>query len=243
MRINTDALTLKTSASRENDLIATLLTSEYGVVSAFANGAKKMNGRLRAAVQSLCYANFSIYKNRDAYIIDDARAVEIFFGLREDISRLALAQYFCALVYELVPEAVPSRDFLRLTLNSLHLLEKRGRSNDLLKAVTELKYMVFSGFAPDLSVYPRPGEEPRGEIYFNIADGRLYDAGAGKGGERINSTVLAAMRHICASPIEKCFFFSIPEKDERRLAQICEKFVASRTRGAYKALNFYKSVI
>lgn len=241
MRMTTDALVLKVTDTGESDRLVTLLTSEYGVLRAFANRAKKINSKMHGATQSLCYGDFSVYKSRDSYIIDDAVAKEVFFGLRGDIEKLALAQYFCALASELVPEMEPARDYLRVILNSMHLLEKNRRSNDFLKAVTELKFMVFSGFMPDLTACPHCGEA-EGEMYFNIEDGCIYCRNSGKWGEKINPTVLAAMRHVCANPIEKMYSFSLPVQDEKRFAQVCERFLLLQTGKRFKTLEFYKSL-
>ena len=241
MRMNTDALVLRVTDTGESDRLVTLLTSEYGVLRAFANRAKKINSRMHGATQSLCYADFSIYKSRESYIVDDATAKEVFFGLREDIEKLSLAQYFCALVSELAPEMEPARDYLRVILNSLHLLEKQRRSNDYLKAVTELKFMVFAGFMPDLTVCAHCENEPTDEIMFNIDNGCIYCKGCGSG-EKINSTVLTAMRHVCANPIEKIYSFSLPIQDEKRFAYVCERFLLSQTGKRFKALEFYKSL-
>ncbi len=241
MRMTTDALVLKVTDTGESDRLVTLLTSEYGVLRAFANRAKKINSKMHGATQSLCYGDFSVYKSRDSYIIDDAVAKEVFFGLRSDIEKLALSQYFCALASELVPEMEPAKDYLRVILNSMHLLEKGRRSNNFLKAVTELKFMVYSGFMPDLTACPHCGEM-QGEMFFNIDDGCIYCRQSGKSGEKINSTVLAAMRHVCANPIEKMYSFSLPPQDEKRFSYVCEKFLLSQTRRKFKTLEFYKSL-
>ena len=243
MRMNTDALVLRVTDTGESDRLVTLLTAEYGVIRAFANRAKKINSKTHGATQSLCYGEFSIYRSRDSYIIDDATAKEVFFGLREDIERLALAQYFCALSAELVPEMEPAREILRVILNSLHLLETKRRSCDFLKAVTELKLLSLSGFMPDLTCCPHCEEEPSGEIYFNIAEGCICCKSSGMGGEKINATVLTAMRHICASPVERIYSFSLPADDEKRLMHVSEKFLLAETGRNFKALGFYKSVI
>ena len=221
MRMNTDALVLRVTDTGESDRLVTLLTAEFGVLRAFANRAKKINSKTHGATQSLCYGDFSIYSSRESYIVDDAVAKEVFFGLREDIEKLSLAQYFCALAAELAPEMEPARDYLRVILNSLHLLETGRRSNDFLKAVTELKFMVLSGFMPNLTAC----------------------CNCSTNGERINSTVLTAMRHVCASPIEKMYSFSLPPQDEKRFAQVCERFLLLQTGKRFKALDFYKSLI
>ena len=56
MRMNTDALVLRVTDTGESDRLLTLLTSEYGVLRAFANRAKKINSKFMGATQSMCYA-------------------------------------------------------------------------------------------------------------------------------------------------------------------------------------------
>ncbi|MBO5410502.1 MAG: DNA repair protein RecO [Clostridia bacterium] len=243
MRMNTDALVLKVTDTGESDRLVTLLTSEFGVIRAFANRAKKINNKMHGATQSLCYSDFSIYQSRDSYIIDYASAKEVFFGLRDDIEKLALAQYFCALAAELGPEMEPASEMLRVILNSLHLLETGRRSCTFLKAVTELKILSLAGFMPDLTVCAGCGCEPQGTVYLNCREGCISCAACGKGGDKINATVLTAMRHICANPVERIYSFALPEQDEKRLGEICEKFLKEQTRRTYKALDFYKTII
>ena len=128
-------------------------------------------------------------------------AKEVFFGLRDDIEKLALGQYFCALAAELAPEMEPAGDFLRVVLNSLHLLEKQMRSCRFLKAVTELKLLSLAGFMPDLTVCRHCEKAPSGDMAFNV-----------------------------------------PEQDEKKLAEVCEKFLLAQTGRTFKALDFYKSL-
>ena len=42
MRMNTDALVLRVTDIGESDRVITLLSGEYGIIRAFANGAKKL---------------------------------------------------------------------------------------------------------------------------------------------------------------------------------------------------------
>lgn len=242
MRMNTDALVLKVTDTGESDRLVTLLSSEYGIMRAFANRAKKINSKTLGATQSLCYGEFSIYTGRDAYIIDDATSKEVFFGLREDIASLSLAQYFCSLAVEFAPEMEPARDFLRVILNSLHLLETKRRSPQFLKAVTELKICALSGYMPELTSCGHCSKEPSGEIIFSISEGAIFCVNSGKSGEGINSTVLDAMKFICANPIEKIYSFALPAEDEAILGGVCEKFILAQTGRRFKTLEFYKTM-
>lgn len=127
MNMNTDGLVIKENTTGENDRVITLLTRDYGIIRAFVRGAKSIKSRSVSATQLLGYSKLSLYKGKDAYIVDDAQPREIFFGLRGDIERLALAQYLCELAAELAPREAEAAEYLSLMLNSLHLLTEGKR--------------------------------------------------------------------------------------------------------------------
>ncbi|HOO26055.1 MAG TPA: DNA repair protein RecO, partial [Clostridiales bacterium] len=103
MQINTEGLVIRERSVGENDRLITVLTRDYGLVKAFANGAKRLKSRSQSATQLLAYSSFVFYQGRDSYTVNDARSIEIFFKLRQDIEKLSLAQYFCELAEELAP--------------------------------------------------------------------------------------------------------------------------------------------
>lgn len=242
MRMNTDALVLKISDSGENDRIVTLLTRDYGVIRAFANGSKKVKNPLHSKTQSLCYCNFSIYKSRDSYVIDEAKDIELFFGLRDNIGKISLAQYFCELEMELVQEMEESDPHLRIILNALHLLEKEKRSEELLKAAFEIKLLCLAGYMPSVYGCSRCGREESDCWYFSPAQGEVTCSSCSGNGIRITPGVKTAMDFICNASPEKIYNFALPESQLKILADCSERYVAAQTHANYKSLAFYKSV-
>ena len=114
MRMNTDGLVIKEHKTSGDDRLVTVLTRDYGVLRAFVRGAQRIKSRSQCGSQMFSYADFSIYRGRDAYVIDEVQPKEIFFDLRNDIGKLALAQFFCELQYELAPQESEADSFLRL---------------------------------------------------------------------------------------------------------------------------------
>ena len=156
MQVKTDGLVIREWNVGESDRLVSVLTRDEGVIRAFARQAKRLRSAKASSTQLLCYSHMSLYKGRDAYIIDEAQPVELFFGLRKDIERLSLAQYFCELAGTLAPEEMEAGDFLRLMLNALHFLSKGTRSPLLLKSVVEMRMMSLAGYMPGSSA-PFPG--------------------------------------------------------------------------------------
>lgn len=128
MKTATKALVIKEQTIGESDRLITLLSSEHGLIRAFVRRAKLAKSRSASATSLFAYGDFSLYKGRDAYTVDDVTPIEVFFDLRKDIERLALAQYFAQLSFEIGAEEQPCGELLRLMLNSLHLLCKGSKS-------------------------------------------------------------------------------------------------------------------
>ncbi|MCL2507714.1 MAG: DNA repair protein RecO [Oscillospiraceae bacterium] len=242
MILDTDGLVIKVSGTGESDRIVTLLTKEYGVLRAFVRGAKKVKSRSLSATQLFSYSSFSIYRGRDAYIVDDARPIEVFFSLRDDIERLALAQYFCELAAELAPQESEADAYLRVMLNSLHFLAGGKRPQTFLKAVTELRMLCFAGYMPDLvacagcAVYADDG------MRFDIEGGRLFCPRCRGAGERVTPGVLTAMRHICYSEDGRVYSFTLPDEGLHALAGVVERYLTAHIQKRFRTLDFYKAL-
>ena len=106
----------------ESDRLVTLFTRDFGIIRAFAAGAKSIKSKKGAATSLLTYSSFTILKKKDTYKIYEASPIRLFFGAGSEIEVLSLAQYFCELCAVVVPAETDSEEFLRLALNSLHFL-------------------------------------------------------------------------------------------------------------------------
>lgn len=78
MRLNTDGLVIREQNIGEADRRVILLTRDYGIVHAFARGARRIKSNALTATQLLSYSRFSIFQGRDSYIIDEAEPIEVF---------------------------------------------------------------------------------------------------------------------------------------------------------------------
>ena len=174
MQVKTQGLIIKEQTIGESDRLVTVLTKDEGVVRAFARRAKNLKDSKNAATGLLCYSKLKLSKGKDAYNINEAFPLEVFFDLRKDVTRLALAQYFCQLAVELVPEGVESQEYLRLVLNALHFLCKGTRPQPVLKAIVELRMLSEAGYMPNLAYCAQCGVYESERMYFKINRGTLY---------------------------------------------------------------------
>lgn len=247
MQVKTQGLIIREQAIGESDRLVTILTGDEGVVRAFARRAKNLKDSKNSATGLLCYSKLNLYKGKERYIVNDAFPIEAFFGLREDVVRLALAQYFCSLAFEVVPEAMEAHEYLRLVLNALHFLSSGKKSPELLKPIVELRMLSVAGYMPDLVCCAQCGAYEAERMYFKVNRGELYCADCfinnGDPTVALSGAALHAMRHIIYSDFEKIFSFDLKGGALSELTAAAESYTVHVLQKRPKTLDFYNSLL
>ena len=240
MRLKTDGIVIRETTTGESDRVVTLLTRDMGVIRAFSNGSKTIKSRTLSGTQLLCYSDLSIYSGREAYVINEALPKKVFFSLRNDIEKLALAQYFCELFAELSPREDNAGEYLRLMLNSLNFLTDGTKPQPFIKAVSELRLMTLAGYMPDLVACGICGKYEDDIMYFDAENGKLICQDCGAAGDKLSLAVVTAMRYICYSEFKKIYSFSLPDSSLKLLSETVEKYLLTQLKRGFKTLDFYK---
>ena len=247
VQIKTEGLIIREQTVGESDRLVWVLTRDEGVVRAFARRAKSLKDSKNSATGLLCYSRLNLYQGKDKYIINDAFPIEVFFGLRQDIVRLALAQYFCSLAAEVVPDGVESGEYLRLVLNALHFLCEGTRPPELLKPIVELRMLSLAGYMPDLICCAQCGAYEAEKMFFKIDRGMIYcqDCYLNNGDPCaiLSGAALTAMRHIIYSDFEKIFSFSLTGLSLKELSAAVEAYTVHILQKRPKTLDFYESLL
>lgn len=236
---------IKEMSVGENDRLVTLFTRDYGIIRAFAAGAKSIKSKKGTATSLLTYGSFTILKKKETYKIYEATPIRLFFGVGSEIDVLSLAQYFCELCGVLVASGIPDGEFLRLILNSLHFLTKEKRYTPLIKAITELRAAALAGYMPNLVACGGCGKFEDDIMYFDVQDGKLFcaECKSQTGGLiLLDRTILSAMRHIVYSEFSRLYSFTVPEKSADKLSEITGKYITIQTDHRFAALDFYNTV-
>lgn len=243
-RFTTEALVIKEMNVGESDRLVTLFTRDYGIIKAFAGGAKNIKSKKGSATSLLTYSSFTIKRKNESYRIYEATPISIFFGAGSDIEVLSLSQYFCELANVFALPNTPNREFLRLILNSLHFLTKEKRYPPLIKAITELRTAVISGYSPNLIACDGCGKYEDDIMYFGLEDGGLKCCECEKDSSytAIDRTILSAMRHIVYCEFPKLYAFDIPNDRAKILSEITGKYITVQTDHRFSTLEFYNSI-
>jgi DNA repair protein RecO (recombination protein O) len=143
---------LKGQSFKESDRLLTVLTPEYGLISAVAPGAKKQKSRLRGRCELFVINEMSIVKGRSLDRIIQVETLESYPGLSKNLSKLAAGQYLAELVLGLALSEQPQvglYELLKEHLKRIEILENRENIfARLSQAVFHL--LAIAGIAPQV---------------------------------------------------------------------------------------------
>lgn len=243
-KISARGLVIREQSIGEYDRLISVLTPQNGIIRAFSRGAKKAKSKKLSATSLLTYSEFTFTKTKDAYSVEDAEPVEVFFEIRSDVVKTALAQYICELACEFCDEDFGSDEILRLFLNALWLLKSNTKSPAFIKAVTELRLMSLSGYMPALVACDKCGEYETPVMFFSPSQGRLYCENCSHDGHclQLSGSVVKAMRHVSLSDFEKIFSFKLSDENTAVFESVCETYLLDKTMRKFKTLDFYNAI-
>ncbi len=239
-------LVLRATKTGENDRMLSILTPEHGIISAMAKGSLRLKSKLFSSTGLFCYSEFTLFARKNMYIVDDAEVREVFFGLHEDITCMAVAMYLSELASMLTPHGEESDVQLRLLLNTFYFLSKKKRDTLLLKIIFELRTMCNSGFMPDLVACNKCLCYNADSFYFDNENSVIICENCAKKRGLIcnlDAAGINAMRHIAYSEDKMLFNFSLTQPSLAYTAQISENYTLSCIDRKPKSLEFLHSLL
>ena len=186
----------------------------------------------------------TLYANRDRWTVTEARSVEQFRGLQNDIKKLALGSYFAELTEAVSDEDSPNPQLLPLCLNALYALSEDIKEPEYIKPAFEMKLMAVSGFAPIVSHCSVCGVREMQRAYLNFSAGSLgcIDCAAA-GGTELSAGAIRALQYIIGCEHKKLFSFSLGDAALRELGQAAEGYLLGQLERRFRTLEYYKSYI
>ena len=212
----------------EADQILRLFTYEKGKITAIAKGVRKIRSRKAGHLEPFTHVNLFLAKGRDMDIITQAETVEGFIGLREDLRRVAYANYVVEVLDRFTYEEGPNVGIFRLLTNTLSHLESQENLETVIHFY-EIRFLDLLGFRPQLFECVDCGKQVIAEDqYFSPLVGGITCPHCGRARPEawpIQVDVLRYLRHLQRSNWVKVQDIAIPEGIEKELADLLERYL------------------
>ena len=226
MYINTTGIVLREVAYKDSSKILTVLTSDEGKLTVSAHGAFRKNSKLAAVTGLLVFSEMTLLKKKDRWTITEARTVEQFGGLRDDLVLLSLGAYIAELTEAVADEDCPNPELLPLCLNALYALSEKIKTPEYIKPAFELRLMAISGFEPLLSRSNGTSDVE------TMSDGVL----------ELGSGALCAADYILNCDAKKLFSFTLSDDALRELSKATENYLLEHLDRTFRTLDYFHNV-
>ncbi len=246
--LKTAGIVTKTTKYSETSLIVTIITKDFGRISAIANNVRSSRSHMRMGLQLFAYSEIVLYEARSKtglYKLNEVTVLEAFSNIRFSLEKLAYASYFAEIANNAVGEDAPDEEALRLLLNSLFGLERDLCSMEKIKTVFEWRIAAISGYEPQLADCCACGDVGD-EMYLSISEGRIFcnKCAVDKPGcAKLTNGMRQILQYISEAESKKIFSFDANEKTIEYLGVLGEQYIQLQLDKVFPTLEYLKKVL
>ena len=160
MIINTEGIVLRQRKIANNRRMIVLFTKQYGKITAGTSASEKSRSKAALALRPFTFADYDIFRGREAYSINSAQARKSFYSIGEDVDRFMAASAFIEYLDKVLGEEEPMPKLFDLALAFLESVSKSKSSAETLLFAFIVKSLKLLGVAPELSCCVGCGKSP-----------------------------------------------------------------------------------
>lgn len=247
-----DCFVIKEMPAGESSKKIYVLTKEKGIISVFVRGGMKSR-KNNSATQLYSFSVMCIDERRNAsgdryYYLNSVESISMFYDIRLDVYKAALAAYFTELLfYSRIEGSADKDDVMRLTLNTFYYLNEGVKDRELLKSIFEFRLLCEIGFRPNLIGCSECYKYEDDRMYFNYYTGslRCEDCKTEESNMTdivLDRSMLYIIRHISLTDFERLFSIRVSPGTQKRLTAFTEGYVKYHYQYRFNTLDFYRSL-
>ncbi len=242
-------LILKETDRGEASKSICVLTAEKGIIYLYIRGGRKST-KTSSSTQAFSYSTLCFEEKKNAagqvsYFLNSSEPVKLFYNIRLDACKVALASYFTELLIYSGTESFDCKEVMRLALNTFYFLNEGSRDNELLRSVFEFRLLCEIGLRPELLGCSNCLKYEDEAMHFNFISNTLECDECCNNKDSVHDmvldkTLLYIIRYIALTEFEKLFSFRISTAYQKKLSEFTERFVKYHLKNNFKTLDFYK---
>ena len=151
MIISTEGIVLRQRKITGNRRMIVIFTRQYGKISAGTSINEKSRSKSALALRPFTFAEYELFKGRDAYSINSASARRSYYSIGEDLDRFMTASAFIEYVDRVTADGEPVPGLYDLSIEFLESIEKSSKSAETLLFAFIVRSLRLLGVSPELS--------------------------------------------------------------------------------------------
>ena len=242
--VKTKALVIREQPYQDHDKLLTLFTEKEGKQRAIAKGARRRKSGMASAVQLFAFSEMVYYPGKNFASINEARLIESFYPLRDDINLMTLASYITELL-DVFYEFYQGSDVILKGVTHIlyYLATGKAQNNESLALALQLKLCKLNGIGPVLDRCVHCGETIELTGFSESAGGTVCLRCLNPGGEKLAAKELDILRFCMRSPFKVVCETAFDERSVRGLFKMMNFYISKHLDRKLKSFEFYNSVL
>ncbi|HMQ11314.1 MAG TPA: DNA repair protein RecO [Oligoflexia bacterium] len=220
----TQAIVLSSSVYGENDMIISLLTKDFGKISAFAMSAKKSKKRFSGGIDLFSYLHVQLKppKSKSSFLwrLEKTQLLNAFYPLRSDLKALASMSYLSECLKKLLADEQKQETIFLWWEQTLNQVANGDCKNNIDYLKMDFELLSMLGYRPHIYNCVHCAKEQQQErFYFSFEKGgtlckQCFVAGQGMWINPAQAQMMNNDNHVIYS-----------EQDIRLLGQLMHRFM------------------
>lgn len=224
----------------EYDKRLVILTAAFGKITAFARGARKPNSKFLAGSQPMSFGEFTLYRGRNAYSVNEIKITDYFSDTLVDLERMYLGMYFLELSDYYGREGIEGTDALKLLYLAMKALKKNTLSPMLVRCIFEMRTLAINGDYPN--VFQCGNCKSQENIdYYDINREVLLCKNChekSKPERLLSDSAVYALQYIVTAPVEKLFHFNVTDAVLLQMKRVIHSYMERHLDKKFNSLEF-----
>ncbi len=191
------AVVIRTADYKDNDRMLTLMTKEYGRMSANVRGAKKQTSKLFSAASLFCCGDYIFYEKNGRFGVKGCQIRRTFFGLQNDYDAFSASCFLADVLDKVALEDNVSAGLFSLFAHSLYILDTGALPADTVICYFLQRLFYIEGIYPCLDCCVVCAKSNSLKVFSCISGGAVCaNCAKEHGGTVIDEAFINAMRNM-----------------------------------------------
>ena len=174
MIVNAEGIVLRQRKIANNRRMIEIFTKQYGKISAGTSINERGRNKSALALRPFTYAEYDIFKGREAYSINSASVLHSYYAIGEDINKYMTAAAFIEYLEKVLEEGEAMPKLFELSLKFMESVSRTEGNPETLLYAFIVKSLKMLGVMPELTCCVGCGKEEG-----QIEDPKIFSVSSG----------------------------------------------------------------
>ncbi|UZW16305.1 DNA repair protein RecO [Clostridium pasteurianum] len=223
---NSRGVVIKSMDIKENDKMLWIFTEKFGKITVMARGTKKSKSRLMPISLIFCFANYTLFKGKSMFSINEGEIIDSFQEFLSDLDILTYTSYLCELIDLSMTEGESNRELFREFVTAFYLIKNKVGDIETLIRTFEIKLLTLTGYGLNLDSCVKCRKKLSVSNYLSYQYyGGICNECTKDNGKIISYTAFKVLSYLSRLPLDKVYRVNLNSKIKDEIYKVLSDLI------------------